>query len=83
MTLTLLNPLGPGRSRSVAATLWLFGSVFALPTLGSVGCGPAEIVRTDEKWSLASAELEIALLSVSGTAEDDVWMVGADAGTRE
>lgn len=80
MTLTLLNPLGPWRSRSVAATLWLFGSVFALPTLGSVGCGPAEIVRTDEKWSLASAELEIALLSVSGTAEDDVWMVGADAG---
>ncbi|MFO0632865.1 MAG: vanadium-dependent haloperoxidase [Nannocystaceae bacterium] len=34
----------------------------------------------DETWRVIGSELEIALLGVSGTASDDVWVVGADAG---
>lgn len=41
---------------------------------------PACDEGSSARWSVVFSELDAALLSVTGTAADDVWTVGADAG---
>jgi hypothetical protein len=60
------------RSASIAILL----SAFALGVLGG-GCGDD---TKPQPWSLVASGLDEALLSISGTATDDVWAVGADQG---
>ena len=68
--------LGPRRRAidpTVARTLGLLISLLLLS-----GCpGPEQPPPT---WSIVSSGLDEALLSISGTAADDVWAVGADQG---
>ena len=48
----------------------------------ALGCGGARAERPPpEMWQVVSENEAAALLSVSGTSADDVWMVGADDGT--
>jgi hypothetical protein len=50
-----------------------------VPCLALAACGNRdETVVTP--WQVVAQSAEAALLSVSGTAADDVWMVGADTG---
>lgn len=46
------------------------------------GCGADDSVETDAelRWSIVAEALPGALFSVTGTAADDVWVVGADRG---
>ncbi|MBK8254342.1 MAG: vanadium-dependent haloperoxidase [Polyangiaceae bacterium] len=54
----------------------------ALPLFAVVGCADIEstLPPPTQVWSEAALHLEVALLSVSGTAPNDVWAVGAEAG---
>jgi hypothetical protein len=47
-----------------------------------VGCGSGDAGDRAEAatWQIVAESADTALLSVSGTAANDVWMVGADAG---
>lgn len=49
--------------------------LLGLSSLLAFGCGPAE-----PEWEVVHENLPAALLSVWGTAADDVWAVGADPG---
>jgi hypothetical protein len=53
------------------------GIVLALASMA--GC-PASDDDDSARWAVVQADLPGALLSVWGTASDDVWSVGADAG---
>lgn len=47
------------------------------------GCGGEiddPVIPVEPTWELVGNELEVALLSVSGTSSSDVWAVGAEAG---
>ena len=53
--------------------------LFALFALA--GCDDDKQVTAEPQvWRSAAASLESAVLSASGTAPDDLWVVGADAG---
>ena len=72
-----------GRYKSLRSGL--FGRLLLLLTLGlalgAAGCDDDPQVTPDTRtWSAPAAELEGALMSVAGTAADDIWVVGADAG---
>ena len=46
-----------------------------------LGCGSAhEPAASSSEWTVVARNADAALLSVSGTAADDVWLVGADDG---
>lgn len=59
-----------------SASLALLLSAFVFGVLGG-GCGDD---TKPQPWSLVASDLDEALLSISGTAADDVWTVGADHG---
>jgi hypothetical protein len=53
-----------------------------LAACAALGCGSAhEPGLTSSDWTVVAGNEEAALLSVSGTAADDVWLVGADDGS--
>lgn len=55
------------------------GALYALLALG-LGCGSSAGEPPPATFQLAVDSADAALLSVSGSAADDVWLVGADAG---
>ena len=76
-----------GRGGAAFARWWLLVAV-ALVTVLAPACSddPAPVQPDvteppiEPQWQLVATELPEALLSVSGSAADDVWVVGADAG---
>jgi hypothetical protein len=58
---------------------WLFAAGVGLACGDPHGPEPAQ--PPPEAWAVVSENEGAALLSVSGTAPDDVWLVGADDGT--
>ncbi|HEY3500431.1 MAG TPA: hypothetical protein VGK73_37320 [Polyangiaceae bacterium] len=63
-----------------ARTAWsVAGFAVALAALGCSGAAE-EPPASEAEWTLVHEQLPAALISVWGTAEDDVWAVGADAG---
>ena len=73
---------------TVAARLPLAAMLSALPLAGLAGCTQGkDSAATDDTgatsgaaWQAIGTGLPSAVLSVGGTAADDVWMVGADNG---
>jgi hypothetical protein len=53
---------------------------FLLLAAGALGCGSSSVEPPPPAFLLAVDSADAALLSVSGRASDDVWLVGADAG---
>ncbi|HEY6727832.1 MAG TPA: hypothetical protein VI197_27555 [Polyangiaceae bacterium] len=54
---------------------WRFLLLSLLP-----GCSPPAESDTEPRWRIVAEALPGALFSVTGTAKDDVWVVGADRG---
>jgi len=70
--------LGPRRRAIDAAVARTLGLLISLLLL-SCGTGSEQPPPTPT-WSIVSSGLDEGLLSISGTAADDVWAVGADQG---
>lgn len=52
-----------------------------LLAFSATACDDDPTPPADERtWSVTAGDLEVALMSVGGTAPDDIWAVGADAG---
>jgi hypothetical protein len=66
----ILDRSDHARGRVVVLGLWA--------ALAVAGCGRVEI--EEPPWQVVLEELDAALFSVWGRAQDDVWAVGADAG---
>lgn len=72
-------PLIARAARSWARTLERRRIVAAVGSLALAACGGVDDTRV-AAWQVVAEAPDAALLSVGGTAADDVWMVGADAG---
>lgn len=66
-----------GRSDPSYKCEWVFGLMLAVSGCSSESTADA---KGEPTWQLVLDDLPGALISVSGTAEDDVWLVGSDAG---
>jgi hypothetical protein len=66
-------------------SIFKFASLSALALSTLVGCGGDDTGENEPapRWRSLTEDLPGALFSVTGTAEDDVWVVGADRGNDD
>lgn len=66
------------QSRAPRAAAWFSSLVCSCAAAVASGCGNEE--PSAPSWSLVHDGLDEALMSVWGTSEEDVWVVGSDTG---
>lgn len=66
----MAGAIAPPRTRAVLAC-----------SAVAIACAGESEAPLDEAWSVVGESPEAALLSVSGTSSDDVWIAGADDGS--
>ena len=73
--------MGP---RAALTARWFWPWLALVLGLGGTGCGDERAKPSAETdWHVVAEELPSALFSVTGTAVDDVWVVGADRGSGQ